>query len=63
MHMNNLSLVHLIVLIAGILLILLLRRKYQKIRTAELIGIIVLYALLVFLFTEPIVNLIKKLLD
>jgi hypothetical protein len=60
--MNSLSLMHLIALIAGIILILLIRRRYRKISTTELAVIIALYAALVLLFTEPIVNLIKKLL-
>jgi len=58
----NPSLVHLIAFIVGIILILLIRRKYRKISTTELVVSIILYALLVLLFTEPIVNLIRKLL-
>ena len=60
--MNSLSLMHLIALIAGIILILLIRRRYRKISTTELALIIALYVVLVFLFTVPVVNLIKKLL-
>ena len=60
--MNSLSLVHLIALLAGIIIILLIRKKYPKMRKTELIGIIILYVALVLIFTEPVVNLIKELL-
>jgi hypothetical protein len=62
MNMKGLSLMHLIALIAGIILILFIRRRYRKISTTELALIIALYVALVFLFTVPVVNLIKKLL-
>jgi hypothetical protein len=61
--MNNLSLVHVIVFVAGIILILLIRRKYRKISMAELAVVIALYTVLVILFTEPIVNMIRKFFD
>ena len=60
--MEGLSLMHLIALIAGIILILFIRRRYRKISATELALIIALYVVLVFLFTVPVVNLIKKLL-
>jgi hypothetical protein len=60
--MSGLSLVHLTALVAGISIILLIRRRYRGISTIELAIIIVLYVLLVILFTEPIVNTIKSTL-
>jgi hypothetical protein len=59
--MIGFSLAHLIALIAGIIVIFSIRRRYRKIKTKELVIIIALYVVLVLLFTEPIVNLIKKL--
>ena len=59
--MKGLSLTNLIALIAGIILILFIRRRYRKMSKTELALIIALYVVLVFLFTEPVVNLIKKL--
>ena len=60
--MNGLSLLHLIAFIAGIVLILLIRRRYRRISVMELAVVVLLYAILVLLFTEPIVNSVKKLL-
>jgi Ca2+/Na+ antiporter len=60
--MIGFSFMHLIALLAGIIIILFIRRRYRKIRTTELVIIIVLYAVFVLLFTAPVVNLIKKLL-
>lgn len=60
--MTGLSVIHLIALIAGIIVILLIRRRYPEISTKEITVIIVLYIVLVFLFTEPLVNLINKFL-
>jgi hypothetical protein len=59
--MNGISLVHVVALIAGVILILLIKRRYRQISATELTVIIALYAALVLLFTEPIVNLIRKL--
>jgi hypothetical protein len=50
---------HFFVFISGILVIWLIRRKYRKIKPVELAVIIILYTLLVVLFTEPMVNWIK----
>ena len=60
--MSGLSLLHLIAFIAGIVLILLIRRRYRRISVMELAVVVLLYAILVLLFTEPIVNSVKKLL-
>jgi hypothetical protein len=53
--------VHFLVLIFGILVIWLIRRKYRKITPMEFTVIIILYVLLVLLFTEPIVNWIRRM--
>ena len=60
--MSGLSLLHLIALVAGLVVILLIRKRYRRISTTELTVVVVLYAILVLLFTEPIVNLVKRLL-
>ena len=59
--MSGISLVHLVALLVGIIVILLIRKRYHKIRPIELALIIGLYIVLVLIFTEPIVNLVKKL--
>lgn len=58
--MINFYLVQLLAFIAGVLLILLIRRRYSKITKVEFIAVIILYALLVLLFTEPVIDGIKK---
>ena len=60
--MSGLSLLHLIALVAGLVVILLIRKRYRRIRAMELAVAMVLYAVLVLLFTEPVVNLVKRLL-
>ncbi len=50
------GLVHLIVLVAGVVAVFLIRKKYPKISSTELAIIIVLYFALVLLFTDPVVN-------
>ena len=61
-NMSGLSLLHLIAFVAGLVVILLIRKRYRRISTTELTVVVVLYAILVLLFTEPIVNLVKRLL-
>jgi len=56
-------LVQLIALIAGIVIILLIKRKYRRFSLVEISVMIALYTALVLLFTTPIINLIKKFLD
>jgi len=60
--MNSFPFVHLIALIAGGIIVFMVNKKYEKITSTEIILILILYASLVVLFTEPVVNLIKKLL-
>ena len=61
--MKTFPFVHLVALIIGGVILLILRRKYQKMRTRELIIIFVLYAVLVALFTNQVMDLIKKLIS
>jgi Ca2+/Na+ antiporter len=61
--MKTFPFVHLVALIIGGFILLILRRKYQKMRNRELIIIFVLYAVLVALFTDQVMNLIKKLIS
>ena len=60
--MNNFSFIHLIALVVGVIIILLVKRKYKKIRIIELILILILYFILVFLFTGPVCKPVKGLL-
>jgi Ca2+/Na+ antiporter len=59
--MDGFPLPHVIALLVGGLLIWLIKKRYRKMRTGEVILIFVLYAVMVVLFTEPIVNLIRNL--
>ena len=58
--MNNFPFIHLIALVVGGIILLIVKRKYQKIRIIELIGIFILYFILVALFTEPLHKPSKK---
>jgi len=61
--MSSFPFVHLIALVAGGIIVFMVNKKYEKITSTEIILILVLYASLVILFTEPVVNLIKRLLS
>jgi hypothetical protein len=61
--MNKFSFIHLIAFVVGVIIILLVKRKYKKLRIIELIGILILYLILVLLFTDPVLNFIKKLIS
>lgn len=61
--MSSFPYVHLLALMAGGFIVFMVNRKYNKITGTEIILILVLYASLVILFTEPVVNLIKRLLS
>lgn len=53
---------HLGCLIVGGLIIVSLKRKYDKLYLSEAIGSFALYAILVALFTAPVVDAIKTIL-
>lgn len=61
--MSSFPYVHLFALIAGGFIVFMVNRKYNKMTSTEIILILVLFASLVILFTEPVVNLIKRLLS
>jgi hypothetical protein len=61
--MSSLPILHVFALIAGIIAIFFIRKKYRGITTTELVLIIVLYTALVLLFTDPVVNGIMTLLS
>jgi hypothetical protein len=46
-------------LIIGGLLIIALKRKYNKMYTAEVVGAFALYTILMALFTNPVIDLVK----
>ena len=60
--MMGVSVAQLVALIAGIIAILLIRKKYRKFSAIELAFIIVLWVVLVLLFTESFINLVDKIL-
>ncbi|MEN6463676.1 MAG: hypothetical protein ABFD62_00700 [Syntrophaceae bacterium] len=57
------GIMHLIALVAGIVVLLLIRKRYPGISSKELAIIIFLYIILVFLFTEPVVNFFKTMMS
>lgn len=59
--MKNFPFIHLIALVVGGVILFVVKRKYQKMRIIELIIIFILYFILVALFTEPVLNLTRKL--
>jgi hypothetical protein len=61
--MKNFPFVHLIALVVGGIILLMVKRKYKKIRIIELIIMFILYFILVALFTEPVLNLVRRLIS
>ena len=51
---------HFVVLLAGGILLLIVKRKYPKIRKSELMIVFILFFILVAIFTEPGLDLIKR---
>jgi hypothetical protein len=49
-------------LIVGGLIIVSLKRKYEKMYTAEVAGAFALYTLLMALFTNPVIDAVKNIL-
>ncbi len=56
---DNFPYFHLGALIVGGMIIISLRRKYEKLYMSEAMGAFALYAVLIALFTSPVVELIK----
>jgi len=59
---NSFPFFHLGCLIIGGLIIVSLKRKYDKLYLSEAIGSFALYAILIALFTAPVVDVIKSLM-
>jgi hypothetical protein len=54
---------HLIALVVGGIVLCIIKRKYKKIRNRELIIIVVLFVILVALFTAPGMDLVKRFIN
>ena len=54
---------HLTVLAAGAILLFVVKRKYPRIRNSELITVFILFLILVAVFTEQGLDLIKRLMS
>jgi len=61
--MKNFPFIHLIALVVGGIALFMVKRKYQKMRIIELTIIFILYFILVALFTDPVLNLARKLIS
>jgi cell division protein FtsW (lipid II flippase) len=54
---------HLIALVIGGIVLCIIKRKYKKIRNRELIIIVILFVILVALFTDPGMDLVKRFIN
>jgi predicted PurR-regulated permease PerM len=54
---------HLIALVIGVFLLWIIKRKYKKMRNRELIIILILFVILVALFTASGMDLIKRFIN
>ena len=59
---SNFPYFHLGALLIGGLILVSLQQKYNKIRVTESMGSFALYAVMISLFTEPVVNAIRSLI-
>ena len=50
-------------LIIGGLIVVSLKRKYQKIYTTEAVGVFALYTILIALFTNPVIEAVKTIVS
>ncbi|HBL52708.1 MAG TPA: hypothetical protein DHO02_07585 [Syntrophaceae bacterium] len=55
--------VHLFALAAGVVILLFVKRRYPKVRNWELIIVYILFFLLVAVFSEPGLDLIKRFIN
>lgn len=53
---------HLAILIAGVFLLVFVKRKYPQVHNFELILIFILFFILVAIFTEPGLDLLQRLM-
>jgi|APLow6443716910_1056828.scaffolds.fasta_scaffold899658_1 hypothetical protein len=63
LFLNFFPFLHLVALIAGGIVLLIVKRKYPKVRNSELISVFILFFILVAIFTEPGLDLIKRLIS
>ncbi|MDD3249142.1 MAG: hypothetical protein PHF23_02045 [Smithellaceae bacterium] len=54
---------HLVALAAGAILLFVVKRKYPRVRNSELITVFILFLILVAVFTEQGLDLIKRLMN
>ncbi len=54
---------HLFALIVTCIVLLIIKRKYKKVRNYELIIVFILFVILIAIFTEPGMDLIKKFIN
>jgi Kef-type K+ transport system membrane component KefB len=54
---------HLIALVIGGILLWIIKRKYKKMRNRELIIIFILFVILVALFTDPGMDMVKRFIN
>jgi len=50
-------------LIVGGLILVSLKRKYEKLYTAEVVGAFALYTILMALFTNPVIEVVKNIVS
>ena len=50
-------------LIVGGLIMVSLKRKYEKLYTAEVVGAFALYTVLMALFTNPVIDMVKNIVS
>jgi hypothetical protein len=55
--------VHLFALAAGVVILLFVKRKFPKVRNSELIIIYILFFILVAVFSEPGLDLLKRFIS
>lgn len=55
--------IHVIVIIAGIVLLVFVKKKYPRVRNLELIAVFILFLILVLIFTEPGMDFLKRLIS
>jgi len=54
---------HLIALVVGAIILWIIKRKYQKMHNRELIIIFILFVILVALFTDPGMDMVKRFIN
>jgi hypothetical protein len=59
---NLFPFLHLVILIAGAFLLVFVKRKYPKVHNFELILVFLLFFIMVAIFTEPGLDLLKRLI-